>query len=85
MIIKRYIMMNYLDPWTIIVILITFLLFTAALFVKGFTHDLLLEAGILLVSIKLIMMAYRNNLNYSDLKKEINEIKRLLEEKSQTA
>jgi len=77
--------MNYLDPWTIIVILITFLLFTAALFVKGFTHDLLLEAGILLVSIKLIMMAYRNNLNYSDLKKEINEIKRLLEEKSQTA
>jgi hypothetical protein len=77
--------MNYLDPWTIIVILITFLLFTAALFVKGFTHDLLLEAGILLVSIKLIMMAYRNNLNYSDLKKEINELKRLLEEKSQTA
>jgi len=84
MITRRYKMMNYFDPWTIIVILITFLLFTVALFVKGFTHDLLLEAGILLVSIKLIMMAYRNNLNYSDLKKEINEIKRLLEEKSQT-
>jgi hypothetical protein len=77
--------MKYFDPGIIIVILITFLLFTVALFVKGFTHALLLEAGVLLVSIKLIMMAYRNSLNYSDLKKELNEIRRLLEEKSQNA
>jgi hypothetical protein len=42
-----------------------------------------LEAGVLLVSIKLIIMAYRNSLNYSDLKKELNEIRRLLEEKRQ--
>jgi len=67
----------------IIVIVITVLLFTVALFVKGFTNALLLEAGVLLVSIKLIMMAYRNSLNYSDLKKDLNEIRRLLEEKSQ--
>jgi len=53
------------------------------LFVEGFTHNLLLEAGVLLVSVKLIMMAYRNSLNYNDLKKEMNEIRRLLEEKSQ--
>jgi len=76
-------MMKYFDPGIIIVILITVLLFTVALFVKGFTNALLLEAGILLVSIKLIMMAYRNSLNYNDLKKELNEIRRLLEEKSQ--
>ena len=75
-------MIKYFDRWTIIVIVITILLFTVALFVKGFTHTLLLEAGVLLVSIKLIMMAYRNSLNYSDLKKELNEIRRLLEEKS---
>jgi len=75
--------MKYFDPGIIIVILITVLLFTVALFVKGFTNALLLEAGILLVSIKLIMMAYRNSLNYNDLKKELNEIRRLLEEKSQ--
>jgi len=31
------------------------------------------------------MMAYRNSLNYTDLKKELNEIRRLLEDKSQTA
>ena len=76
-------MMKYFDPGIIIVIVITVLLFTVALFVKGFTHDLLLEAGVLLVSIKLIMMAYRNSLNYSDLKKELNEIRRLLDEKRQ--
>jgi c-di-AMP phosphodiesterase-like protein len=76
-------MKRYFDPWIFIVIVITFLLFIVALFVKGFTHNLLLEAGVLLVSIKLIMMAYRNSLNYSDLKKELNGIRRLLEEKNQ--
>jgi hypothetical protein len=76
-------MMKYFDPGIIIVILITVLLFTVALFLKGFTNALLLEAGVLLVSIKLIMMAYRNSINYSDLKKELKEIRRLLEEKSQ--
>ena len=76
-------MMRYFDTGTIIVIVITVLLFTVALFVKGFTNALLLEAGVLLVSIKLIMMAYRNSLNYSDLKKELSEIRRILEEQSQ--
>ena len=76
-------MMRYFDPGTIIVIVITVLLFTVALFVKGFTNALLLEAGVLLVSIKLIMMTYRNSLNYRDLKKELNDIRRLLEDKSQ--
>jgi hypothetical protein len=41
------------------------------------------EAGVLLVSIKLKMMACRNSLNYSNLKKELNEIRQMLEEKSQ--
>jgi 5-bromo-4-chloroindolyl phosphate hydrolysis protein len=76
-------MIKYFDPGTIIVIIITVILFTIALFVKGFTNALLLEAGVLLVSIKLIIMAYRNSLNYSDLKKELSVIRRLLEEKSQ--
>ena len=76
-------MIKYFDPGVIIVIVITVLLFTVALFVKGFTNALLLEAGVLLVSIKLIMMAYRNSLNYSDLKKELHEIRQLLEEKNQ--
>ena len=76
-------MLKYFDRGTIIVIVVTVILFTVALFVKGFTKALLLEAGVLLVSIKLIMMAYRNSINYIDLKNELKEIRRLLEEKNQ--
>ncbi len=48
-----------LDVPSLVVILLTFVLFVAALVVKGIGHDLLLEAGVFLVSVKLIMMAYR--------------------------
>jgi hypothetical protein len=45
-------MKNYLSVADMIVIIITFLLFLIALFVKGLTHYILLEAGVLLVSVK---------------------------------
>ena len=70
--------MKHFDKGSIIVIVITFILFTAALFTKGLTHDLLLEGGVFLVSVKLIMMAYKNKLNYMDVKKDLTEIKELL-------
>jgi putative effector of murein hydrolase len=74
-------MTRYLDTGTIIVIIITIILFVFALFLKGFTKDLLLEAGVLLVSVKLILMAYRTSTNYHDIKKELDEIKELLKQK----
>jgi predicted tellurium resistance membrane protein TerC len=74
-------MKKHFDSGTILVIIVTGILFIVALFVKGFTHELFLEAGVLLVSIKLIMMAYRNSLNYEELKKELHEIKTLLKQK----
>jgi hypothetical protein len=74
-------MKKHFDSGSILVILVTGLLFIIALFVKGFTHELLLEAGVFLVSIKLIMMAYSNSLNNEDLRKELHEIKTLLKEK----
>jgi hypothetical protein len=55
-------MNKHFDFGSIIVIAITLILFVAALFFKGFTHDLLLEAGVFLVSVKLIMMAYNNSI-----------------------
>jgi hypothetical protein len=73
-------MNKYFDKGTIFVIIVTGLLFIVALFVKGFTHGLLLEAGVLMVSIKLIMMGYKNSLNYDELKKELHDIKTLLKE-----
>lgn len=51
-----------LDTANSAVISITFVLFAVALFVKGFTHDLLLEAGVFLVSVKLIIATYQNKM-----------------------
>jgi len=71
-------MTKHFDYWTIVVIIITILLFVLALFAKGFTNQLLLEAGVLLVSIKIIMMSYKNIQNFEELKKDLHEIKNLL-------
>jgi putative effector of murein hydrolase len=74
-------MIKYFDTGTIIVILITIVLFIIALFQKGLTKDILLEAAVLLVSIKLILMAYRTGFQYLDLKKNIEELKELIKQK----
>jgi hypothetical protein len=74
-------MTKYFDIWTIIIIIITVVLFIVALFAKGFTNQLLLEAGVLLVSVKIIMMSYKNLQNHEDLKKDLDEIKKLIKEK----
>lgn len=47
------------DPWSTAVIALTLALFLLALFLKGFTHDLLLEAAVFLVSVKLIMLGHK--------------------------
>ena len=71
-------MKKYLSTADFLVITITFILFTTALFVKGITHDLLLEAGVLLVSIKIIMMHYKNVQSNRTMLKELDEIKQTL-------
>ena len=59
---------------SLVVILITFILFVAALFVKGLKHDLLLEAGVFLVSVKLILMAHRNSMHAEAIQEKIDKI-----------
>jgi hypothetical protein len=44
-----------------VVIALTLILFVVALLIKGFTHDLLLEADVFLVSVKLILMSHKNS------------------------
>jgi hypothetical protein len=73
-------MKKYLSLADMLVITITFMLFMIALFVKGLSHDILLEAGVLLVSIKIIMMSYKNILSVNTILKELNEIKETLSE-----
>ena len=69
----------HFDTATIVIIVITFVLFTIALFAKGFTHDLLLEAGVFLVSVKLIMMGYKNSVTTQKVLNELREIKERIE------
>ena len=68
-----------LDRGSLVVIVITLVLFVAALFTKGLSHDLLLEAGVLLVSVKLIMMAYRNGTVTKELKGRLSKIQAALD------
>jgi hypothetical protein len=75
-------MKKYFDTTSILVIAITFILFVAALFTKGFTHDLLLEAGVLLISVKLIMMAYKTSLYYYNMSDDLKQILEILSDKN---
>ena len=63
-----------MDSSSLVVSLVTLLLFVAALFSKGFTHDLFLEAGIFLVSVKIILMAYRNSVSVKEMKEKLDTI-----------
>ena len=71
-------MKDYFDKWSLVIILTTLVLFVVALFVKGLTKDLLLEVCILLVSIKLIIGAYKNSVYSKKINKDLEEIKSLI-------
>jgi hypothetical protein len=66
------------DPWTNVVILMTVGLFGLSLAVKGFTHDLFLEAGVFLVSVKLILMTGKNAASEERMERHLDQIKDLL-------
>ena len=67
-----------LDLGTAVVITITFVFFVVSLFVKGFSHDILLDVAIFLVSVKLMLMSSRNNLHIKELNQRLDEIKKLI-------
>ena len=67
-------MNKHMDMASLFVALITLGLFMAALFTKGLTHDLFLEAGVFLVSVKIIVMAYRNNVAVDHLDEKLDTI-----------
>jgi hypothetical protein len=66
------------DPWALVVIVLSFGLFALALLLKGFTHDVLLEAGVFLVSVKLIVMAKKNAETENRLERHLVQIKESL-------
>jgi hypothetical protein len=69
-----------LDTGSIVVIVITFACFGVALFVKGLTQALLLEIGVLLVSVKLMMLASKNSSANKRIMAELRAIRDHLEQ-----
>jgi predicted acyltransferase len=66
-------MNKHIDFGSFIVALITLALFVAALFTKGLSHDLFLEAGVFLVSVKIIIMAYKNSVAVGHLGEKLDK------------
>jgi len=73
-------MKKIFDLGNTLVIAITFILFAIALFATGLTKDLLLEAGVFLVSIKIIMMNRANSNSSMEIIKKLNEINEKLQD-----
>ncbi len=71
---------RHLDTGSIVTLAITLVLFIVAIFVKGLTHDLLLEAGVFLVSVKLMLLAYHNSKNSDEIRKRLDEISTKLDQ-----
>ena len=71
-------MNKHLDRSTQITLGVTLVLFVVALFEKGFTHDLLLEAAVFLVSAKLVLLAYKASENNDVLSGQLTEMSRSL-------
>ena len=69
---------KHTDPWSAAVIVVTLVLFVLALFLKGLTHDLLLEAGVFLVSLKLIIMGYKQAAASERLHEELDVVRSAL-------
>jgi hypothetical protein len=71
---------HYFDAGSLLVIIATLVLFIMSLYFTGFTHDLLLEAGVFLVSVKLVLMSYKNTAAADVMHHELAEIRSLLQE-----
>jgi len=67
-------LLQYFSPGSLVVMAITFVLFAFALTVRGVTHDLLLETAVFLVSIKLMLMTYRNTRAAKALDEKLDRI-----------
>jgi len=65
---------NKLQIGNTITIVLTFIFFSIALFTTGFTKELLLEAGVLLVSIKIIFMGASSRKSISEILAKLDEI-----------
>ena len=72
-------MRKHLDLATQVTLAVTLVLFVVALFAKGLTHDLLLEAGVFLVSMKLVIMSFKSSVSIRGVDAQLRDVKTSLE------
>lgn len=66
------------DTASLVILAITLILFLTALYEKGLTQEILLEAGVFLVSVKLVLASVKTDLANQSIEEKLD---RLLEEK----
>jgi hypothetical protein len=72
-------MNEHLNGATWLTISVTLLLFITALFLKGVSHDILLEGAVFLVSVKLLIMSYKASIDTRDLQTRLAALGAALE------
>jgi len=70
---------NRIDLASYVVMIITFVLFVIGAVEKGLTQELLLEAGVFLVSVKLILMSAKSNVTAQQIANRLDAIQASLE------
>jgi hypothetical protein len=66
---------RWLDLASSATLLVTLILFVVALFEKGLTHDLLLEAGVFLISVKLVLNSHKSELMLRALDEKLDRLR----------
>jgi hypothetical protein len=70
---------RHIDTASYVVVGITLVLFIVAAIEKGLTRELLLEAGVFLVSVKLILLSARSNLAAEQMMERLDAIQSAVE------
>ena len=73
---SRKSLIRALDLGSWMVLSITVLLFVLALIEKGLTRDILLEAAVFLVSVKLVLAASKTHAMLNDIQERLNSLER---------
>ena len=71
--------LDHFDFWSLAVVSLTLVLFLVAVFIKGMTHELLQEAGVFLVSVKLILLSHKNSIAAEKTDEHLRHIDTLLQ------
>jgi hypothetical protein len=62
------------DTASVVILGITVILFLMALYEKGLTHDILLEAGVFLVSVKLVLASVKTDLANQSIEEKLDRL-----------